>query len=200
MFGWTRRAPDTRLIGPEIYLRAPRRADQEAWLEIRRLSRDFLEPWEPSWPSDSLTPMGFRRRLNRFLSDWDAGTGYAFFIFRKADDALLGGITLANVRRGVVQSANVGYWIGLPHTRRGHMSEALQIVLHFCFSTLQLHRVEAATLPENLASRGLLERAGFRQEGLARQYLCIAGRWQDHVTFGILKDDPRPEVAVLEAE
>jgi len=200
MFGWTRRAPDTRLVGPGVYLRAPRRSDQEAWLEVRRVSRDFLEPWEPSWPPDALSPTGFRQRLNRYLTDWDAGVGYAFFIFRNTDDALLGGITLANVRRGVVQSANLGYWTGLPYVRNGHMAEAVQIVLHFCFATLELHRVEAATLPENLASRGLLERSGFRQEGLARQYLCIAGRWQDHVTFGILKDDTRPALPVLEVE
>lgn len=198
MFGWTKRAPHTKLVGPTVYLRAPRRADQDAWLEVRRVSRTFLEPWEPAWPQDALSPTGFRRRLNRFLSDWDSGNGYAFFIFRREDDALIGGITLANIRRGVVQSCNVGYWVGAPHARNGHMTEALSIVLDFCFDTLKLHRVEAATLPENLASRGLLEKVGFRQEGLARQYLCIAGRWQDHVTFGILTEDPRPEVAVSE--
>ena len=198
MFGWTRRAPDTRLVGPSVFLRAPRRVDQEAWLDVRRVSRPFLEPWEPAWPQDALTPTGYRRRLNRFLTDWDSGNGYAFFIFRNSDEALLGGITLANVRRGVVQSANVGYWTGLPYLRQRVMSEALQIALEFCFTTLKLHRVEAATLPENLASRALLEQAGFRQEGLARQYLCIAGRWQDHVTFGILAEDTRPAVPVVE--
>lgn len=198
MFGWTKRAPHTRLVGPSVYLRAPRRSDQEAWLEVRRVSRGFLEPWEPAWPQDALSPTGFRRRLNRFLSDWDNGNGYAFFIFRRDDDALMGGITLANIRRGVVQSCNVGYWVGAPHARNGHMTEALSIVLDFCFNTLKLHRVEAATLPENLASRGLLEKVGFRQEGLARQYLCIAGRWQDHVTFAILTDDERPAVDIRE--
>lgn len=111
---------------------------------------------------------------------------------------MVGSITMANVRRGVVQSANIGYWTGQPYIRRGYMAEAVQIVLDFAFRRLQLHRIEAACLEENAASKALLLKAGFRPEGLARKYLCIAGRWQDHETFAILRTDPRPDVPVLE--
>ena len=76
------------------------------------------------------------------------------------------------------------------------MAEAIQLVLDYAFSQLDLHRVEAACLPSNLASRALLLKSGFRQEGLAREYLCIAGKWQDHVTFGVLRADKRPAIQV----
>ena len=191
-----RRPPATRIIGPSVHIRPPARGDQEAWIEIRRDSRAFLEPWEPTWPADATSATGFRRRLRRFTGDWDTGHGHAFLIFENAEDRLVGGITLSNVRRGVSQSASVGYWIGRRFARRGYMAEALQLAMDFAFSHLDLHRVEAACLPSNEASRKLLLKAGFRHEGLAREYLCIAGRWQDHVTFGILRTDPRPSVPV----
>jgi len=190
-----RRAADTRIIGPRVYIRPPLRSDEDAWVHIRRISRSFLEPWEPSWPSDATSSNGFRRRLKRFKEDWDAGLGYAFFIFGVESDVLLGGITLTNLRRGVSQSGSIGYWIGQPYARQGFMAEAIQLVLDYAFSQLDLHRVEAACLPSNEASRALLLKSGFRQEGLAREYLCIAGKWQDHVTFGVLRGDKRPAVA-----
>lgn len=161
-------------------------------MDVRRLSRDFLQPWEPAWPPDATEGAAFRRRLRRFLEDWRDGTAYAFFIIDRETEDLLGGITLSNLRRGVTQSGTIGYWMGLPYVRRGHMSEAVHLVLDFAFDTLGLHRVEAACLVHNEASRGLLLKAGFSEEGLARQYLCIDGRWQDHRTFGILRSDPRP--------
>jgi len=191
-----RRPPATRIIGPRVHIRPPMRGDQDAWIEIRRDSRAFLEPWEPTWPTDATSPTGFRRRLRRFTGDWETGHGHAFFVFENAEDRLVGGITLSNVRRGVSQSASVGYWIGKPYARQGYMAEALQLTMDFAFSHLDLHRLEAACLPSNEASRKLLLKAGFRQEGLAREYLCIAGRWQDHVTFGVLRNDPRPSVRV----
>lgn len=185
------RHPRTTLYGRSVYLRAPHRRDQRQWMDVRRLSRDFLQPWEPSWPPDATEGTAFRRRLRRFLEDWRDGTAYAFFVFDRKTDDLLGGITLSNLRRGVTQSGTIGYWMGLPYVRRGHMSEAVHLMLDFAFDTLGLHRVEAACLVHNAASRGLLLKAGFSEEGLARQYLCIDGRWQDHRTFAILRSDPR---------
>ncbi|MEQ8602416.1 MAG: GNAT family protein [Marivibrio sp.] len=196
LFG--RRAPTLRLIGPSVYIRCPARRDQRAWIAIRRESKRFLEPWEPTWPRDALTPQGYRRRLDRFLMEWRAGTGFGFFVFTRDGDRLVGGVTLANVRRGVVQSANVGYWTGQPFIRQGYMTEALHLALDFAFRRLQLHRVEAACLTHNEASRRLLLKAGFQSEGIARKYLCIAGQWQDHETFAILASDPRPAVPVEE--
>ena len=197
-----RRQPSLRLVGPSVTIRCPARRDQRAWIAVRRESKSFLEPWEPTWPRDALTPLGYRRRLDRFHSEWHGATGYGFFLFGNEGGPdggrLLGGITLANVRRGVVQSANVGYWTGQPYIRRGYMFEGLQLALDFAFRHLNLHRIEAACLTDNEASRRLLLKSGFRSEGIARKYLCIAGHWQDHETFAILGSDPRPSVPVVE--
>jgi len=185
-------APGIRLTGPNLVLRPPHRRDEKQWTEIREKSRKFLEYWEPKWPRDATKPAAFRRRMQRFNAEWRDGTTYAFLIFNRADGTLYGGITLSNVRRGVAQCCSVGYWVGEPYARNGVMSEALQLLLNYAFDTLGLHRVEAACLPSNAPSRGLLEKSGFVQEGLARRYLRINGVWQDHVFFAILRSDPRP--------
>lgn len=194
------RMPSVRIDGPRVYIRPPRRRDERQWVEIRRISRDFLVPWEPSWPSDAATPAAYRRRYRRFCEDWRSHNGFAFFVFEQGNDRLLGGITLSNVRRGVSQSGSIGYWMGKPHAGKGYMSEAVGLILYFCFDTLNLHRVEAACLLHNDASRTLLRKVGFREEGVARRYLCINGLWQDHMMHAILRDDPRPSVASRAAE
>ena len=175
--------------GEGVTLRLPQMAEFEEWAALRTASRDFLTPWEPSWPADDLTRAAFRRRLKRYAEDWRTDQSYAFFIFRKQDNLLLGGLTLANVRRGVAQAGSIGYWLGMPFARNGYMTAAVKGVLPFCFETLRLHRVEAACIPTNTASIRLLERCGFLREGYARQYLCINGVWQDHLLFARLKDD-----------
>jgi ribosomal-protein-alanine N-acetyltransferase len=175
--------------GQGVTLRLPQMAEFEEWAALRTASRDFLTPWEPSWPADDLTRAAFRRRLKRYAEDWRTDQSYAFFIFRKQDNLLLGGITLANVRRGVAQAGSIGYWLGMRFARNGYMTAAVKGVLPFCFETLRLHRVEAACIPTNTASIRLLERCGFLREGYARQYLCINGVWQDHLLFARLKDD-----------
>ena len=175
--------------GQGVTLRLPQMAEFEEWAALRTASRDFLTPWEPSWPADDLTRAAFRRRLKRYAEDWRTDQSYAFFIFRKQDNLLLGGLTLANVRRGVAQAGSIGYWLGMPFARNGYMTAAVKGVLPFCFETLRLHRVEAACIPTNTASIRLLERCGFFREGYARQYLCINGVWQDHLLFARLKDD-----------
>ena len=188
---------EPRVVLPRIYLRPPQRGDWLEWAELRALSRDFLVPWEPSWPDDALTRAAYRRRLARYTEDWTRDQGYSFFMLRREDDALLGGITLANVRRGVAQSCTFGYWIGKPFARLGYMTEAVHGACGFAFDHLRLHRVEAATLPHNTASQGVLRKSGFREEGLARSYLKIDGKWQDHRLFALLRDenDPRARSA-----
>jgi ribosomal-protein-alanine N-acetyltransferase len=175
--------------GEGVTLRLPQMAEFEEWAALRTASRDFLTPWEPSWPADDLTRAAFRRRLKRYAEDWRTDQSYAFFIFRKQDNLLLGGLTLANVRRGVAQAGSIGYWLGMPFASNGYMTAAVKGVLPFCFETLRLHRVEAACIPTNTASIRLLERCGFLREGYARQYLCINGVWQDHLLFARLRDD-----------
>jgi len=179
-------------VGERLYLRRPRTGDFEQWSALRAASRSFLTPWEPTWPRDALSAESFRRRVRRASQEWREETGYGFFLVRLADDALLGGITLGSVRRGVAQSATLGYWLGAPYARQGFMTEAVHCVLGFAFDRLGLHRVEAACLPRNAASRGLLTKCGFREEGLARDYLKINGRWTDHLLFAILASDGRP--------
>lgn len=181
--------PPVRLARGGIYLRPPAPADWEAWATLREASAAFLTPWEPVWPVDALTKASYQHRLRRQLSEWRAGEGYHFLIFREAGDTLLGGLSLTNVRRGVAQTAVLGYWLGEPFARQGAMSEAVRAALGFAFVELELHRVEAACLPRNEPSRRLLEKLGFRREGLAKGYLRIAGRWEDHLLFAMLADE-----------
>ena len=180
--------PAFRLTGQRVLLRAPERRDWQEWAELRGASRNFLTPWEPSWAADALTRAAFHRRLARYAADWRSDQGYSFLLFRLADDALLGGIGITNVRRGVAESCSLGYWVGERHAHQGYMTEGLQLVLAFAFQRARLHRVEAACLPHNTPSRRLLLKSGFHEEGYARGYLCIDGRWQDHVLFAILRD------------
>jgi ribosomal-protein-alanine N-acetyltransferase len=180
--------PILRLVGEKIYLRPPQEEDFDTWAALREESRDFLVPWEPTWPSDALTLSSYRRRLRQHAIDWRSDSGYSFFIFRSTDDALLGGVSLSNVRRGIVMSASLGYWMGAPYARRGYGSDGVRTILRFAFGQLMLNRVEAACIPENDASRRLLERVGFEQEGYARKYLRINGEWRDHLLFAMLAE------------
>lgn len=180
------------LRGRRIYLRPPIAADWRPWAELRQASRAFLEPWEPIWPHDVLTRASFRRRLKFYQREAHADQTYAFLLYRSFDDRMLGGITLSNVRRGVTQSGTIGYWVGEEFTGNGYMTAAVSLLLSWAFNDLNLHRVEAACIPTNGPSRALLQKCGFTEEGYARNYLRIAGEWQDHVLHAILSTDPRP--------
>jgi ribosomal-protein-alanine N-acetyltransferase len=184
--------PLPTIAGDGVYLRAPQMADYAEWVALREASRDFLTPWEPTWPADDLTRASFRRRIKRYSEDQRGDLAYPLFIFHKGSGALVGGLTLANVRRGCAQAGSLGYWMGAAYARRGYMTAAVTAMLPFAFGTLRLHRVEAACIPANIASIRLLEKTGFRREGFARQYLCIDGIWQDHLLYARLKDDLRP--------
>ena len=178
------------VAGAGVTLRVPQGGDYAEWAALRESSRAFLVPWEPTWPDDDLTRGAFRRRIKRYAEDLRNDLAYAFLIFRSEDDALVGGLTLANIRRGVAQAGSIGYWTGAPFARKGHMTAAMRALVPFCFGTLRLHRLEAACIPGNTASVRLLEKTGFQREGYARNYLCINGVWQDHLLYARLKDDP----------
>ncbi|MDP2409393.1 MAG: GNAT family protein [Pseudolabrys sp.] len=182
--------PMPAITGAGVILRAPQSSDHAEWAALRESSRSFLTPWEPIWPADDLTRGAFRRRLKRYAEDQRNDLAYAFLIFRSEDNALVGGLTLANIRRGVAQAGSIGYWIGAPFARRGYMSAAMRALVPFGFRTLRLHRLEAACIPGNAASVRLLEKTGFTREGYARAYLCINGVWQDHLLYARLQDDP----------
>ena len=152
----------------------------------------FIATTVTSAVRDALTRQAFRRRIRAYETEWRDGTSFSFLVFRRNDEAVvLGGITLSNVRRGVAETASLGYWIGAGHAHQGYMTEALVCALDFAFERLGLHRIEAACLPNNAASKGLLLKAGFTQEGYTRRYLRINGDWRDHLLFAILREDPR---------
>jgi ribosomal-protein-alanine N-acetyltransferase len=186
LLDWIAPESGLRVEGRGVHLRPPRAADYAEWRELRAASRTFLQPWEPTWPADDLSRAAFRRRLLAYARDREAGAAYPFFVIRSSDDALTGGITLSNVRRGVAQMGSVGYWCGRPFTRQGHTLAAVRALSEFAFRTLALHRLEAACIPDNGPSRRLLVKAGFSEEGYARSYLKINGVWRDHVLFGLM--------------
>jgi [ribosomal protein S5]-alanine N-acetyltransferase len=181
--------PAPLLRGGGLYLRPAQSDDYLAWSSLREGSREFLAPWEPTWPADDLTRGAFRRRLRRQADEIGRDESFPFLIFEQASNTLLGGLTIGGIRRGVAQTATLGYWMGAPHAGKGHMTRAVAVAVAFAFSTLRLHRLEAACIPANVASAALLERNGFRREGFARAYLCINGDWRDHYLFGLLESD-----------
>ncbi|HVT50936.1 MAG TPA: GNAT family protein [Dongiaceae bacterium] len=178
-----------RLAGDRTYLRPPDRRDYRAWAAVRDVSRGFLEPWEPSWGEDALERVVYRDRIARIQQEWRLDLGYGFHIFRKEDDRLLGGVNLNNVRRGVAQAANLGYWMGETFANQGYMSDALRALLPHAFHSLGLHRIDAACIPENRPSRHLLAKFGFREIGEAKGYLKINGEWRDHLLTSALLED-----------
>jgi ribosomal-protein-alanine N-acetyltransferase len=171
-----------------VTLRSPQMADFDEWATLREASRDFLTPWEPTWPPDDLSRGAFRRRLKRYYEDQRSDLAYPFFIFRNEDQVLVGGLTLTNIRRGVAQAASLGYWMGAAFARRGHMTAGVRAFIPFAFTTMKLRRIEAACIPTNVASIRLLEKTGFVREGYAREYLCINGSWQDHLLYARIKE------------
>lgn len=172
-------------------LRLPQHGDFRAWASLRAESSEFLTPWEPVWANDHLTRKSFTNRVYWAQRSLTTGSAVPVFMVRRDDNALLGAITLDNVRRGPSQAGTLGYWIGQRHARQGYMNEAIAGLVHYAFTTLDLSRVEAACLPENAASRGVLEKAGFKYEGVAQSYLQIGGRWRNHVLYANLRRDRR---------
>ncbi len=174
-----------------LTLRPPAHSDFRPWTALRREGEAYLRPWEPSWTSDHLTRKAFTNRVYWAQRSVSNGSAVPLFLFRREDGRLVGAITLDNIRRGPAQAGTLGYWTGEAYARRGYMREAIAAVVHHAFSRLDLSRIEAACLPENQASRGLLEKSGFKYEGVAQSYLQICGRWRTHVLYACLRNDRR---------
>ena len=190
MLTWFARDETPVLMGPRVLLRAPRASDYTAWSELRRASREFLKPFEPRWTESDLSQRVYASRLRRTKEEARAGTDDSIFIFlrKDGDERLAGGLTLSNIRRRAAQFVNLGYWMGKSYAGQGLMTEAVSVAVPFCFETLGLHRIHAAFLPGNSASRRVLEKNGFREEGFAENYLQIDGKWADHVLFGLTRE------------
>ena len=180
-----------RIETERLTLRPPVHSDHAQWRKLRRESAEFLEPWEPTWSTDHLSRKAFTNRVYWARRSISAGTGVPLFMMRREDRQLVGAITLDNIRRGPAQSGTCGYWIGAPCARQGYMTEALTAVVHYAFTELNLSRIESACLPENKASRGVLEKCGYKYEGVAQSYLQINGRWRTHVLYANIRSDRR---------
>ena len=193
MFGAGRKV---RIETERMVLRAPRLSDFRQWTALRIASVDFLRSWEPTWASDHLSRKSFTNRVYWAQRSISKGTAVPLFLIRRSDSALLGAITLDNIRRGPAQAGTVGYWIGEASARQGFMREALNSVANYAFTELDLSRLESACLPENIASRAVLEKCGFKYEGVAQSYLQIDGRWRNHVLYANLRSDRRGKTDV----
>ncbi len=187
---FVRRRP-LRIETERMTLRPPQHGDYRGWASLREESCDFLTPWEPSWSHDHLSRKAFSNRVYWASRSIAAGTAVPVFLIRHADQSVLGAITLDNVRRGPAQAGTLGYWVGQRYARQGLMCEAIEALVHYAFTTLDLSRIEAACLPGNTASRGVLEKSGFKYEGVAQSYLQINGRWRNHVLYSNLRSDRR---------
>jgi ribosomal-protein-alanine N-acetyltransferase len=184
-----RRRP--QLASERLVLRLPQHNDFRAWVHQRRNSAHHLIPWEPTWAEDHLSRRAFTARVSWAARAQAQGTALPLLLIRRSDAQLMGAITLDNIRRGPAQAGTIGYWIGADFTRQGYMREAVQAVVHYAFTQMDLSRLESACLPENAASRGVLETCGFKYEGVAQSYLQIDGRWRNHVLYANLRGDRR---------
>ena len=181
--------------GKLVRLRAPLATDYFQWSTLRGDSRDHLTPWEPVWAADELSRAAYRRRLRRYQIAAREGTGFMFFVFDRKTNEVAGGCQLSHARQGIAQSAvTLGYWTGKKFAGQGLMTDAVATLVRHAFDRLGFHRIEAACLPSNAASRRVLIKAGFTAEGTARKYLKINGEWQDHLLFAVIAGDPVPAI------
>ena len=175
--------------GGGVNLIPPKWADFEEWVVLRQSNIDHLAPWEPSWNPAHLSRTSYRTRLAKFKKMISADTGYPFHIFRADTGKLVGACNLTYIRRGSLQCASIGYWVGQEFGRQGFARASIRAVLKFAFGELGLHRVEAGVRPTNTASINLLEASGFTKEGTARGMIKIDGKWEDHFVYARLSSD-----------
>ncbi len=179
-----------KLCGDNLVMRMPQMDDFDQWQSLRQQSKEFLQPWEPLWSPADYSKASFRQRIKRYQAELKSGRSVSLFLFTDNGAVLVGGLTLANIRRGVAQSCTLGYWMGEPYAGRGIMKQAAKLAIRYVFVDLKLHRLEAAAIEKNLRSIMLLEKCGFKFEGIVRKYLKINGVWQDHRLYAMLADDP----------
>ena len=169
--------------GGLVFLRAARPADRDEFLRLNRVSLGFYR--------GLVMPPVSARGWAVYLARRRRPDAPGYLICRRSDSAIVGGININEIVRGVFRSGYLGYQIGAPYARQGYMTEALALVLRQAFGPLRLHRVEANIQPGNRASIALVRRAGFRLEGLSRRYLKIGGRWRDHERWALTVEEWR---------
>jgi [ribosomal protein S5]-alanine N-acetyltransferase len=161
--------------------------DAEELLRLMLRNRAFLAPYEPVRPETDFTMAGIRASIGDLAAARRAGAAYAFCI--RAGGALVGRVSLSQVFRKAFQSCYLGYFVGEEHNGRGYATGAVRLAVGFAFDDVGLHRVQANVMTKNPRSARVLEKAGFRREGLALRYLQIAGRWEDHDMYAITVED-----------
>ena len=169
--------------------RLVRTDDAEVLADLVSRNRAFLAPWDLVRDEEYFTVDGQAQRIERALAEHERGAICPYVILADGGE-VVGCITLDGIERGPVQSCHLGYWVDEEHNGRGLATAAVAHMLGVAFDELELHRVQAATLPHNAASQRVLERNGFERIGLARGYLRIAGRWQDHILFQRISAHP----------
>lgn len=185
--------PPLRLRGARVTMRPLEPSDYDAWSEVRLRNAAWLEPWEPQRlegaPDPARDRQAFERRCAARDRERQMGTAYALGLY--VDGTLAGEVNLSNVARGAMQSGTIGYWIDRDRAGRGYVAEGVVVVARFAFEDLGLHRVEVCVIPRNHNSRRVMEKLGFRQEGLAERFLEINGTWEDHLRFGFTAEEWR---------
>jgi len=185
----SRRESALRIDGEQVFLRMPVRQDYKTWAETRAASSQFLQPWEPIWPADDLTRRSFHQRVWRYEQEYREGKALPLFMFLSDENRLVGGLNISNIRRAAAQSCMIGYWMAEENAGKGLMLAGLRATIPYIFDVLQLHRIEAACIPDNTRSVRLLEKANFQYEGYLRGYLNINGKWRDHQLYALLASD-----------
>ncbi|MDQ1215805.1 GNAT family N-acetyltransferase [Microbacterium arborescens] len=165
----------------DVVLRSLRTEDAAALAEAYRVNFEHLAPFEPLRPADLTTEAGQRTEIAALIASREAGTALPLVLAHGS--RIVGRVTLSGITRGAFQSGNLGYWIDQSYAGRGLMTAAVNEISRLATNELQLHRIQAGTLVDNVASQTVLRRCGFVEFGLAPEYLLIAGRWQDHRLF-----------------
>lgn len=170
-----------------MLLRPISRRDQAAWTRVRSENRDWLAQWEATPPQDMGPPASFSAMVRHLRRQARSGQLLPFVVVY--DGELAGQLTVGGVTYGSLCSAHIGYWVDRRIAGRGVMPTSVALAVDHCFGVLRLHRVEVNIRPENSASLRVVEKLGFREEGLRRSFLHIAGAWRDHRSFALTADE-----------
>jgi ribosomal-protein-alanine N-acetyltransferase len=177
--------------------------DWDAWRDVRERCRVWLEQWEPRPEPSAADPVAdpeaFRARCGAWERQrhFDAAYGFGLFL---VDGRFAGEVSLGSVQRGPFQMGYIGYWIDAALAGRGYVPEGVVLLLRYAFEVLDLHRVEAAIVPRNEASRRVAEKLGMRDEGTAVRFLQIQGVYEDHVRYAMTTEEWQARGAELSAQ
>jgi ribosomal-protein-alanine N-acetyltransferase len=182
----------TRIATERLLLRAPRTTDVPELRRVLRANAGHLKPWSvaPAPGDDPASLTSVSRAVLRHRREWKRGQAFVMMVTPlEREGRILGRIALGGILLGAFQSAYLGYWMDADHQGRGLMTEAVRAATTFAFDVVGLHRLQAAVMPRNGPSLRVLEKVGYRREGTAERYLCIAGAWEDHVLFAMTAEE-----------